>query len=71
MKPLVDARLVLRESELFRSLGDDDLAALELQFRRKVFPAGTLLMSPEQPGDSIYVILAGTVKVFLHREDGS
>jgi CRP/FNR family cyclic AMP-dependent transcriptional regulator len=67
----VNVPQILRESELFRDLPADDLAGLESQMQRKSFPAGTLLISPEQSGEALFVILEGTVKIFLHRDDGS
>jgi CRP/FNR family cyclic AMP-dependent transcriptional regulator len=35
----------------------------------KTFPAGTPLMSVEQPGEIVYFILSGTVKVHVEQED--
>jgi CRP/FNR family transcriptional regulator, cyclic AMP receptor protein len=62
---------ILSATDLFRDLPRDDLETLESQMQRKSFPAGTLLISPEQGGEALFVILEGTVKIFLHREDGS
>ncbi len=62
---------LLSEVELFRGLPDEHLAELDRQLNRKDLPAGTLLMSPEQLGDSLFVIAEGSVKIFLNRDDGS
>jgi CRP/FNR family cyclic AMP-dependent transcriptional regulator len=67
----VNPAQALRESPLFRDLQDPEVETLQTLFQRKSFAAGTLLMSPEEPGESLFVILEGTVKIFLHRDDGS
>ncbi|MBV8203114.1 MAG: Crp/Fnr family transcriptional regulator [Acidobacteria bacterium] len=61
----------LREMELFRDLSPEQIAELEASLVRRTFPGGTLLMSVEQPGTALFVILEGSVKVFLNRDDGS
>lgn len=61
----------LAELALFRGLAREDLATLEGLLRRSTFPAGTLLMTQEQPGEVVYVVLSGTVKIYLAHEDGT
>ncbi len=62
---------LLGEMELFDGLPPEQIAELEASMARRIFPAGTLLMSVEQPGTALFVILEGSVKVFLNRDDGS
>jgi CRP/FNR family transcriptional regulator, cyclic AMP receptor protein len=62
---------LLREVELFRDLTPEEIAEIEGCLARRNFAGGTLLMTVEQPGTALYVILQGSVKVFLNRDDGS
>jgi CRP/FNR family cyclic AMP-dependent transcriptional regulator len=61
----------LREIELFQEMTLEQVAQIEGSLSRRVLPNGTLLMSVEQPGAALYIILEGSVKVFLNRDDGS
>ncbi len=56
---------------LFRNLAPDYLQNLSGLLSHKTFPAGVTLMTPEQPGEAVYFILSGTVKVHIDQEDGS
>lgn len=69
--PALDDPRALAELELFQELTGDELTFVNGLLRRKAFSAGTLLMSADQPGELIYLILDGSVKVFLSREDGT
>lgn len=55
---------------LFRGLAQPQLLQLSQALHRKTFPAGTTLMTAEQPGEVVYFILHGTVKVHIEQEDG-
>jgi CRP/FNR family transcriptional regulator, cyclic AMP receptor protein len=61
----------LQRIELFQDLEAVELSCLAGHLQRKTFPAGTLLLSPEQPGDALFALLDGSVKIFSHRPDGS
>ncbi len=56
---------------LFAGLDPDDLHRLGQLVRRTTFPAGSTIMTAEQPGEAAYVIVRGTVKVHVEQEDGS
>ncbi|HVR09831.1 MAG TPA: Crp/Fnr family transcriptional regulator [Thermoanaerobaculia bacterium] len=62
---------LLGEMELFRDLLPEQILEMEALMARRTFPGGTLLMSVEQPGSALFIILEGSVKVFLNRDDGS
>lgn len=62
--------IALADMELFQGLTDDDLRKLGELLGRKLFQAGTLLMTTEQVGEAVYVIADGSVKIYLSREDG-
>jgi CRP/FNR family cyclic AMP-dependent transcriptional regulator len=61
----------LQKIELFRDLEPAQLACLAGHLQRKTFSSGTLLLTPEQPGDALFAILDGSVKIFSNRPDGS
>lgn len=66
----VNDPLVLGELELFHGLSAEDLAELNRLLRSSSLPAGTNFITVEQPGEVVYVILEGTVKIYVSHEDG-
>ncbi len=70
MPGVPDAR-ALRDIPLFTGLPDAKLAAVNELLRRRVFPSGTNVISAETPGDVVFVILSGTVKIKVDQTDGS
>ena len=61
----------LAEVALFRNLPPTELATLNALLRQQVFAGGTAIMTEEQPGDVVYVILDGTVRVYVQDADGT
>jgi CRP/FNR family cyclic AMP-dependent transcriptional regulator len=70
MAAVVDPRS-LGSLALFRELPEEALRFLADRLRRKVFPAGASVLTAEQPGEALYVILEGSVRIFLDEADGS
>jgi CRP/FNR family cyclic AMP-dependent transcriptional regulator len=66
--PLVDQ---LRQVSIFAHLEPDALAILSRALRKVTARPNTNLIAVEQPGDRVYFILSGTVKVFVDHADGS
>jgi CRP/FNR family cyclic AMP-dependent transcriptional regulator len=60
----------LRELELFQGLAADQLAQLNQLLRASNQPAGTHFITAEQPGEVVYVLLEGTVKIYVSQADG-
>ncbi|MGQ0657309.1 MAG: cyclic nucleotide-binding domain-containing protein [Chromatiales bacterium] len=60
----------LRSNRLFRSLSDGDLMAVRQWARVVRFDAGAVVIREAEPGDSMYVVLEGTVEVFIVDDDG-
>lgn len=60
----------LGDLELFQGLTPEQLGELNGLLRSSVIPAGTHFITAEQPGEVVYVILEGTVKIYVSREDG-
>lgn len=69
--PAVPDSATLAEVPLFAGLSEDDLSQLVGLLHRKTLPAGTLVVSSEEPGEVVYIILEGCLKVYAEREDGT
>lgn len=69
--PGVSDANMLAEFPLFRDLPPDQLARINGLLRRKTFPAGTNLVSAEEPGEVVYIVLEGTVKIYATQADGN
>ncbi len=67
---LPDAQSLTRLA-LFQGLKPKELDWLGERLHYKTFPAGTNLMLVEQPGQVVYVILNGTVKIHIEQADGT
>lgn len=61
---------VLRTVPLFRLVPDPDLQALAQLARERREPKGTLILSQGNPGDALFLIRSGQVKVTVVAEDG-
>src|SRR5262245_16463431 len=72
MKQSEPANVDLNEFDipLFRNLTADHLRELGSLIHRKSFSANTTLMTAEQAGEVVYLILSGTVKVHIEQADG-
>ena len=53
----------LSQVALLRDLAAADLRQISERMHSKEFPANTPLMTAEQPGEAVYFIVSGTVKV--------
>ncbi|MDH3743845.1 MAG: Crp/Fnr family transcriptional regulator [Acidobacteriota bacterium] len=70
--PAVEDPRVLSSLKLFEGLNEKDLDRLnnELLQRRK-FAGGTNIITVAQPGEVIFVLLQGSVKIYVDQIDGS
>jgi CRP/FNR family transcriptional regulator, cyclic AMP receptor protein len=64
-----DTRNILSTIPLFQGLSSNDLDWIARRSHRRVFPAGTKVLVSDQPGEAVYIILHGTVKVFIDQAD--
>jgi len=55
---------------LFSGLSDQQIAWLDARLYHSAFPAGQDMMVTGMPGDRVYIILSGTVKVYIPQVDG-
>ncbi len=61
----------LRRFPLLKHIADADLDALARVLRRGAYPAGALLFRQGDPGETMLLISAGQVRIFLNDEQGN
>ena len=70
--PAVEDLRILSQMPLFQDLSDEDLARLNVELlQRRTFTAGTNIITVAQPGEVVYVMLEGSVKIYVDQIDGS
>src|SRR5574338_1599171 len=62
-----DTRNLLADIELFTGLAPAQLDWIAQRAHRRVFAAGRSVMTMEQPGEAVYIILHGTVKIHIEQ----
>lgn len=55
---------------LFEGLTPSELAQVSVYLRRQVLPAKTVITTMDQPGDGVWLIVAGTVKIHAEQPNG-
>jgi CRP/FNR family cyclic AMP-dependent transcriptional regulator len=70
LRAVIDADALAR-LPLFEGLSRSDLSRLLGHLHEKPFPAGTNVLIAEQPGEAVYVILMGSVKVHAVHPNGT
>lgn len=61
----------LNEIALFQGLPLTQLSRLNELLHRKTFAPGSIFITAEQPGEVIYIVISGTVKVFIEDAEGT
>lgn len=61
-------RGLLRGVSIFADLDAGALAALERAAEARDYPEGAVIVSQEEPGDALFVLVRGRVKVVLYGE---
>lgn len=61
----------IAEFALFRDLSADQIGWLAERLHQKTFAAGTNMLTAEQPGEVVYFILRGTVKIHIEQKTGT
>lgn len=70
--PAVEDPNSLTELLLFEGLSPVELKRLNEQLlHKKVFPAGTNIITVAQPGEVVFLLLEGSVKIYVDQLDGS
>ena len=65
-----DTRNLLSDIQLFEGLTPMQLDWVAQRAHRRAFPAGTNVLTIEQLGEAVYIILHGTVKIHVEPGDG-
>jgi CRP/FNR family cyclic AMP-dependent transcriptional regulator len=65
-----DTRNLLADIQLFDGLASAQLEWVAQHAHRRVFQAGANVLTVEQPGEAVYIILHGTVKIHVEQSDG-
>jgi CRP/FNR family transcriptional regulator, cyclic AMP receptor protein len=65
-----DTRNILSTIPLFKGLNPVDLNWIAQHAHRHMVSAGTSIVTAEMPGEAVYVILFGTVKIHIEQADG-
>jgi CRP/FNR family cyclic AMP-dependent transcriptional regulator len=60
----------LGQYEIFRGVPRDALGHLAARLRRRTVAPGTNLIIAEQPGEVVYVLVEGTIKILVEQLDG-
>jgi len=61
---------VLRKVPLFSDLSEADLTGFAAVTREREYPKNSVILFEDDPGDSLYIVSSGQVKVVLIGEDG-
>ena len=61
---------ILADVALFDGLSQKQLERLNGHLQGRIFQAGTNIITAEQPGEVVYVILRGAVKIYQDQADG-
>lgn len=61
----------LENVALFRGLSEEELAKVGQNLYLRDFPANAMIITEGQPGEVVYVVLSGTLKVFNIQPDGT
>jgi CRP/FNR family cyclic AMP-dependent transcriptional regulator len=61
---------VLAKAGLFQGVSAEDAEALAAQFEYQEFPRGAVVFHEGEPGDSLYIVLAGKIKLGRRTADG-
>jgi CRP/FNR family cyclic AMP-dependent transcriptional regulator len=64
-----DTRNLLADIELFSGLTPTQLEWVAQRAHRRVFDAGRNVLTMEQPGEAVYIILYGTVKIHIEQSE--
>jgi len=62
---------ILSEISLFQGVPTRELERLATLLHERHFPANTSVITAQEPGESVYVILSGTAKVYVTHTDGT
>jgi CRP/FNR family cyclic AMP-dependent transcriptional regulator len=62
---------VLRQIPLFKNVSDADLFRIVRYLHPLTLPIGTTILSIAEPGNAVYLLLRGTIKIYVGQADGN
>ena len=65
-----DVQAILARAGIFQGVDPDAVAALIADMETVTFPRGTTIFAEGEPGDRLYIIVDGKVKLARHAPDG-
>ena len=68
--PPLSVSAQLRQVPLFDQLDEAEMTRISRAAREKSYPKSNVILFEDDPGDALYVVLSGQVKVVLIGEDG-
>jgi CRP/FNR family cyclic AMP-dependent transcriptional regulator len=68
--PAAPAELGLARVVLFAELGEADVASLAARLRRRPYARGEVVFLRDDPGDSLYIVKAGAIRIGLTSSEG-
>lgn len=66
----ITATAVLRQNQLMRGLADDTLARIAAVAVRRTVPRGAVVFRQGDPGDALYAVVAGRIRIGAQHADG-
>lgn len=60
----------LHQTELFKEVDTADLEALVTRMKHEAHPAGQVLFHEGDPGETMYIILSGWIRIYMRDQDG-
>lgn len=61
---------ILRRVPLFASLSNEELEAVASSTRQRIFGKGVIIFHEDSPGETMYIIESGKVRIFILSESG-
>jgi CRP/FNR family transcriptional regulator, cyclic AMP receptor protein len=61
----------ISEIGLFRGMSPAQLSQLNGRLYCRIYPAGSSIITAEQPGEVVYIIRSGTLKIHIEQADGA
>ncbi len=62
---------VLSQIPIFSALGDEDRMSLAERIDRQSFPKGSVLFRRGEPGNALYIIIRGQIRIFASTRQGN
>lgn len=68
--PVDDRVDFLRNVPMFSAMDDSELASLARDLKRRSYDAGETVFFQGDPGNAVYIVESGTIRIYVHAEDG-